>query len=146
MDVGQDRGCRRLWATVAQFLVVIGWLGLLGTQIDYGRLSWRVAQVMTGQLYAEYNVKIIDDTDIYLQGYINYDAVDEIRELIRANENITTLVINSPGGFIGASVELGSLVEQNELIVAVDGQCLSGCTLSLVASPAPTIIPGAVVG
>ena len=135
----------RFWGTAAQVMVVFGCLTVATMTLQNGQAALVSIRAMNGQLYAEYNAEVVD-TDIHLTGFINYDGVDEIRDFLSSNESVNALVINSPGGFVGAAKELGSLVEQNELIVLANGQCLSACTLALVASPAPAIVPGTIVG
>lgn len=141
----KERTGRRVWANIAMVMVVFGFIGAAKTTSDYGKIVSVYYQALTGQSLAEYSVEIVE-TDIHLDGYINFKAVDEIRELLESSRNLSVLVINSPGGFIGAAAELGEIVQQREITVVVDGNCLSGCTLPLVASPEPTIVPGSVVG
>lgn len=141
----KERTGRRVWANIAMVMVVFGFLGAAKTTSDYGKIVSAIYQALTGQSLAEYSIEIVE-TDIHLAGYINYKAVDEIRELLESSQNLSALVINSPGGFIGAAVELSEIVQRREIAVVVDGNCLSGCTLLLVASPEPTIVPGSVVG
>ena len=141
----KERTGRRAWANVAMVLVVFGFIGTAKTTSDYGKIVSVYYQALTGQSLAEYSVEIVE-TDIRLNGYINFKAVDEIRELLESRRDLNSLVIDSPGGFIGAAVELSEIVQRRGLTVVVWGNCLSGCTLLLVASPEPTIVPGSVVG
>lgn len=136
---------RHVWATVAQAMVVFWWIGTAGFTYDFGKLISANIQAMAGWKFAEYHIEVTD-TAIRFSGYVNFDVVDEIRDLLSSNENIKVLVISSPGGYVGAAVELGNLVEQYELNVVAAGRCSSGCTLPLVASPNPMIVPGTVVG
>ena len=136
---------RRAWANIAMVWVVFGFLGTAKATSDNGKIVSAYYQALTGQSLGEYSVEIVE-TDIHLNGYINFKAVDDIRELLESPRNLNVLVINSLGGFIGAAVELGEIVRQKKITVVVGGNCLSGCTLPLVASPEPTIVPGSVVG
>lgn len=137
---------RRGWATLAQAVVVLGWIGTAGTAVDYGRLTLRTVEAMRGDTLGEYTVATDGDTNLYLDGHINYQAVDEISSLLGPDHEFQTFFINSPGGYVGASVELGHLVNESGLTVVATGQCLSACTLPLVAAPVSSVTPGTVVG
>ncbi len=47
---------------------------------------------------------------------------------------------------MNAGEELAEIVKLQQIMVVVNGECQSACTLPLVASPEPTIVPGSVVG
>lgn len=140
------RSGRRFWATAAKAALILGGLSAAVATVDAGRVLLYTVQVASGQLDRPFEVEEVEGTDLHLTGDINYRSVDRVRALAKANAAITVLVINSPGGLIGAGMELGELVEEAKLTVIADGECLSACTLPLVASPASAMVPGTVIG
>lgn len=137
---------RLFWALAAQFTVFTGFLGLVGTTIVFATAIHTQTQLVTGELLGEYSVSLVEDTDIHLEGDINFDAVDEVRDFLNSNEGVEVLALNSTGGLVGAAIELVELVEERQLTVLALVKCISACTMPLLASPAPTAVVGAVVG
>ena len=136
---------RRLWAALAQVVVVLGWIGLAKSSLNYGKVGWLAFEVAAELGPIDYQVELVDG-DIRFSGDITYYSVEMVREILSSNPNIDTLLINSPGGFTGPAMKLGSLVERSGLTVIAVTQCESACTMPLVASPRPTVIPGTVIG
>lgn len=136
---------RRFWATLAQVAVVLGWIGLAKSSLNYGKVGWLAFEVAAELGPIDYRVELVDG-DIHFSGDITYYSVEMVRELLSSSPDIDTLLINSPGGFTGPAMKLGSLVEQNGLTVIAVTQCESACTMPLVASPRPTVIPGTIIG
>lgn len=141
-----NRTGHRFWAIVARFMVILNCMGLIAVMISYAILMKQAIQIATGEKLSEYDISLAGDTDIHLTGYINFDALDDVRRILSSNEKVSVLILNSPGGLIGAAIDLGHVVDEHQLTVVADGQCLSACTLPLVASPNSTVIPGALIG
>ena len=137
---------RIFWAMAARFSVVLGFLGVLGTIIAFATVIKIQTQLVTGALLGDYSVSLVEGTDIRLEGDINFDAVDEVRDLLNSNAGVEVLALSSAGGLVGAAFELVELVDERKLTVVAMGECSSACTMPLLASQAPTVVVGTVVG
>ena len=58
---------------------------------------------------------------------INNNHVENIFDILKSNDQIKTLVLNSEGGLIVAAQEIADLVIDAELDTHVDGVCFSAC-------------------
>ncbi len=137
---------RIFWAWAARFSVILGFLGVVGTTITFAIAVKTQTQLVTGLLMGDYSVSLVEDTDIRLEGDISFDAVDEVRNLLHSNDGVEVLALDSAGGLVGAAFELVELVEERQLTVLAMGECISACTMPLLASQAATAVVGTVIG
>ena len=80
-----------------------------------------------------------DGTRIYLKGEINYDLNDDLLTLVKQNEQISTVVLESVGGRIYAARALAFSIEKNNLNTHVDKECNSACTIAFMAGKTRTL-------
>lgn len=140
---------RSFWATVAQIMVIFGFLSLLGYTINSIKVIDLVMSAANESEFQSASVVLEGDSSsnyIVVDGNLTFTVADAIKNYLIYNSNIEVIVINSNGGYIGVGQEIGDLVRLYELTVVVDGNCLSACTMVLSSSPYPTIIPGSIVG
>ena len=78
---------------------------------------------------------ISGDTIIYdtfkakndLNQEINWDDITEFEYLMRNNEGIKNLQLNSSGGLVEAAIYFSDIIIDYELNTQVDGECSSSC-------------------
>jgi len=58
---------------------------------------------------------------------INWDDVTEFEYLLRNNEGIKNLKLNSSGGLVEAAIYLSDIIIDYELNTHVDGECSTSC-------------------
>lgn len=91
------------------------------------------------------------DVAILARGTIVPGDLEQLAEFSRRNtaaDNVTELVINSPGGNVPEAARLGNLITKYKLSVFVpsDGQCVSACFILFAAASGRFVAPGAVIG
>lgn len=69
----------------------------------------------------------IDGDTIIVEGKIDADLAKSVVIALSQNDNLTTMVISSPGGDARAGLAIGSVVSQAGLDVTVRGICASAC-------------------
>ena len=77
---------------------------------------------------------------------ITWADVDELKEILRANENIQLLELNSSGGDLEAAMYMADIVIDYELDANVNGTCDSACTLIFLGGTKRTIQRGSWLG
>ena len=77
---------------------------------------------------------------------ITWEDVDEIEALLRSEQSIREIELNSAGGDIEAAFYMADLIIDYELDTNVNGTCESACTLILLAGQRRTVERGSWVG
>lgn len=77
---------------------------------------------------------------------IETEDVDEMLALLRANEGITALWLNSVGGGVWAGQEMARLVMDFDLDTRVSGECSSSCVTVFLAGKVRTLERGGKLG
>jgi hypothetical protein len=72
---------------------------------------------------------VIADTDAgtYFTGMITLKAVKALQQRILSAKNRTTLIIDSPGGYDEAAIDLGRFLLDRRMRVVVRNRCVSAC-------------------
>lgn len=74
----------------------------------------------------------MDASTIYFEGLINPGDAERFKSLV--NNKTKLLVVQSPGGLSWEAQEMGRLIRETDLDVAVQGSCFSACANSLFLS------------
>ncbi|MEC8294152.1 MAG: hypothetical protein VX083_11690 [Pseudomonadota bacterium] len=69
-----------------------------------------------------------------------------MRRMLKENEGITTLRLNSPGGIVWVGEEMARIVEDYELDTVADGECSSTCVLLFLAGQSRQMTRGSKIG
>ena len=77
---------------------------------------------------------------------INYHHVDNLLEILKSNNQIQTLVLNSGGGYAEAAQELADLVLDAELNTYVENICKSACVNVFLAGTVRGLALGGRIG
>ncbi len=97
---------------------------------------------------------IFEDTIIYdtfkaendLNQEINWDDVTEFENLMRNNEGIKNLQLNSSGGLVEAAIYFSDIIIDYELNTHVDGECSSSCVFLFLGGEKRTLQRGSWIG
>ena len=77
---------------------------------------------------------------------ITWEDVDELDALLKSEQSIKEIELNSAGGDIEAAFYMADLIIDYELDTNVNGTCESACTLMLLAGERRTVERGSWVG
>ncbi|MEZ5491923.1 MAG: GYF domain-containing protein [Gammaproteobacteria bacterium] len=121
------------WGRVAQTFVV---LGVIGSAANYYPIVLDYVSVLRmGDAGVEqYYLQQTADTDLTLNGYINFQSVRELKQAFTLDPNLSAIILNSPGGLISAAFELADFIIENEIVVGAKGECVSACVFLLAAA------------
>jgi hypothetical protein len=112
-----SRGGRQGWATVAQIMIILGALRVmvdLGAQTDFLSDHFRVA--MGNQLGPTVKLQIrADGKSLLLSGGINDGAAKSLSEALDLAPSVTTIVLQSSGGWIREGVLLADVISSRGL-------------------------------
>ena len=97
---------------------------------------------------------ISGDTIIYdtfkakneLNQEINWEDVTEFEYLMRNNEGIKNLQLNSSGGLVEAAIYFSDIIIDYELNTHVDGECSSSCIFLFLGGEKRTLQRGSWIG
>ncbi|MGE4324978.1 MAG: hypothetical protein AB7E21_02575 [Pseudodonghicola sp.] len=94
-------------------------------------------------------VTLIYDTETTVEGdeaEITYEDIDRLRALLRENEGIKVLELNSTGGGVFASEEMARIVIDFGLDTVVSGACVSSCVNVFLAGKSRRMMLGSKIG
>ena len=77
---------------------------------------------------------------------ITWEDVDELDALLKSEQSIKEIELNSAGGDVEAAFYMANLIIDYELDTNVNGTCESACTLMLLAGERRTVERGSWVG
>ena len=77
---------------------------------------------------------------------INWDDVTEFEYLMRNNEGIKNLQLNSSGGLVEAAIYLSDIIIDYELNTHVDGECSSSCVFLFLGGEKRSLQRGSWIG
>lgn len=90
-----------------------------------------------------YDTESIEDSD---SAEIEIEDIDDLRDLLKAHPNITTLVLNSGGGSVWAAANMKDVIIDHELDTHIDGDCDSSCVTIFLAGAKRTMSRGSRLG
>ena len=77
---------------------------------------------------------------------INWDDVTEFEYLMRNNEDVKNLQLNSSGGLVEAAIYFSDIIIDYELNTHVDGECSSSCVFLFLGGEKRTLQRGSWIG
>lgn len=92
---------------------------------------------------------LIYDTETTVEGEeaeITLPDIDRLRQVLRGNEGIRVLELNSTGGSVFASEEMARVVLDFELDTVVSGSCVSSCVNIFLAGKSRRMLLGSQIG
>jgi len=141
--IGLWRTCNRhakqagkgFWARTAQILAVIGLLSTVGDVNKRWPLYKEMYQLgFQKDKFANYTLTIEKNGSlIHLQGGLGFGVSKDVVDLIRKNQTITGLILDSAGGRVYEGRELAKLILQHGLDTYSLKGCYSACTTAFIA-------------
>ena len=123
-----------------------GTLTSLDGTIEIGLWKEDVLQAPEGVFRIEENKLYYDTENPEGVDGINYHHVDNMFEILKYNDQIQTLVLNSGGGYTEAARELADLVIDAELNTYVENICKSACVKVFLAGTDRSLALGGKIG
>ncbi len=98
---------------------------------NYGIIFVFSVLIFSGKIYASFDGEpnvYREDANIFYEGMLSLDGLEQIKQKAKINRSeIRWLVINSGGGEVGVSMDIGLWVFDNGLNVRVSNGCMSSC-------------------
>ena len=134
-------------------LVTILFLGLVARQATPELralrpfLSEHLTVALGSQPGEPFTVRLMDSgRTVDFSGGINYGAADALREVVAPAPKVTTVRLNSPGGWLHEGVKMAEVIKYFRLNTTVSDSCASACTIAFLAGLDRTASQGAVLG
>jgi hypothetical protein len=145
----QSRGFKRLWCSLSRVIVVIGCINTVQQLrmyafpeiIDY-------AQFLVGQdEIGSVSLSLSSDQQVLeIRGMLGVGTYDAIKAKLDEFPSVRMLEIDSGGGRMYEGAAIARLIRTRDLDVKVTEQCLSACTLVLLAGRNRIALPTAWIG
>lgn len=142
------RGGKPFWASAARVLIVLGVIDLLSS---LGGLASPVVEhlriALGKQPAALAKIELSPDrTSIRLSGGITDGTAEQLAVILAKAPWVTTLVLDSEGGWVRQSEQLARLIGESGLNTHVQTLCASACTIAFLAGKERTADPAARIG
>lgn len=144
-----ERGGGLFWSTAARMMVAIG---LLFITLQSPRLIVQTAELASlavgkdplGPVAA---MRVSDDgTRIRIDGLLSSGAGMRFEQLLNRTAQLRLVEIDSRGGRLLEARNIADMVRGRQLATHVEGECVSACTLVLIAGVERSANPGARIG
>lgn len=143
-----QRGGQSGWATAAKVMIVLGVLRTFG---DVGNMTPALLEhmkiAMGAQVGTETKLEVrADKQSILLTGGINDGSAEQLEKALQMAPSVTTVVLNSEGGWIREGQMLANVIRKRGLNTYVEGYCASACTIAFLAGNERAAAPTAKIG
>lgn len=144
-----QRGGTRGWAVIVQILIVFEVFGTATNfflyQMPRMREYWLIASGHDpmGQIEVQ---RSRDGQHIVLSGAFGAGSASIVKAQLEQTRDVTTVVLESPGGRIVEAVHIAQLIRERKLNTYVETHCESACTLIFLAGADRAGTPGAQIG
>lgn len=129
------RGGSSGWATAAKFMMFVGCLGMLARTPGLFLQTRELAQLAAGSdsLGKSASITIRPDGAMQVDGFLTQGFAERFAAAIKANPNVRTLFLNSPGGRMVEGQRFADQVKALGLVTIAEGECASACVLPYLA-------------
>lgn len=143
-----DRGGRELWVVMAKVALALGVLRNVGELMALTPVFWDHAKVALGHQPGRPVELVVraDGKSLLLRGGINDHTADALERALRAAPGVTTVVLESEGGWIRQGRLIRDVIARRGLNTYVESECNSACTIAFLAGKDRAIAPGARLG
>ena len=123
------------WALIAQVMVLLGGLGLVGRVVERAPLLGDAFAVILGVSATQpHSLKVVNHgREVLLAGEIDFGTADDFAKLLDAAREVKVVDLNSIGGRIAEAEEIGRSVKEHSLATYTNARCVSACTLVFLA-------------
>lgn len=87
-----------------------------------------------------------DDQSLQITGHLAWGVLDKVKSAFAENPQITTVILNSPGGHVAVGSRLYDLFRGRGVDTVADGLCGSACTLAFLGGKERILNKGAKLG
>ena len=143
-----ERGGSRSWVIVVKVLLVFGALKTFGDVYGQRAVLDEYLQVALGKQFGldtRFQVRA-DGRSILLFGGINDGAADRLERELQVNSGITTVVLDSEGGWVREGNLIANVIRKRQLNTYVERTCASACVLAFLAGKERAAAPNAKLG
>lgn len=142
------RGGARGWAVTVKVLIVFGILKTVGGLVQMlPGLQEHVQTAFGPSSTPETTIELMrDGKTVRLSGGINDGAARQLRRSLDAAPSVTTVILNSPGGWMNEGERLAQLIKERRLNTYVETFCASACTIAFLAGRDRAADPKARIG
>ncbi|MDQ6684996.1 MAG: hypothetical protein M3Z16_07710 [Pseudomonadota bacterium] len=141
-------GPSRFWGVVTLLLLgiaTVGWFAALRHEGAVMRGHWAVA--MGKQPTERFDITVRDEgRTISFSGGVNDGAAAALDQAIGAAPKASTLLLDSPGGWLREGGRMADVVQRYRLNTRVEHECFSACTVVLLAGENRSAGGAAVIG
>lgn len=143
-------GKRALWAGVAKFMVIVGFIQFAGIfakgAVPQLTEAARIAFLDDPDI-PDYSFRLLaDGKEIEVSGGIKFGLSDDLRKILKASRQVKIIHLDSVGGRLGEGAALNSLIKEYGLNTYVSSKCMSACTLAFAGGSQRILKQGAVLG
>lgn len=142
------RGGKAAWANLAKVAIVLGAIRTVGdVSLQVPALAEHFKVASGWQAGPETQVELLPDgKTLRLSGGINDGSAAQLRAALKMAPSVTTLVLESPGGWIREGDLIATIVRERGLDTYVERLCASACTMAFLAGRDRAADPGARIG
>ncbi len=135
------------WPRIVQFLIVVGVLATLGNLVSSMQLYKDLFKVGFLNDRFEYNVKLINDHNLmHLEGGFGFGVSKEVDRLLKENQNVKGIILDSSGGRVYEGRELSKLILTYGLDTYSIKGCYSSCVVAFISGNRRYLAVGANLG
>ncbi|QGN53335.1 hypothetical protein [Novosphingobium sp. Gsoil 351] len=122
------------WANAAKAMVVLSGLSVLGQASNLAQSTTELAGLATNNdsMGPPASVRVANGL-LRIDGPLSLGTADAVARAMADQPNVQTVEINSPGGRIGEAREIARMVREREADTVAGRQCMSACTVVLLA-------------
>jgi hypothetical protein len=124
---------RTFWPRFVKFLIIIGLLGSFSAEIQdkefYKQLYYDAFELSKAK---NYDVSVKNNI-LIVNGDLDYGISDQVKKLLKSNESIKFVTLNSNGGLLYEANLLSKIILLNSLNTYTNKGCYSACTIAFIA-------------
>jgi len=124
---------KTFWPRVVKFIIIIGLLGNVASELQEKEL-YKDLYFQAFNLAENRNYDVdIDNNIIVLNGDLDYGISDKVEKLLKKNDSIKFIILNSDGGLLYEAHKLSKLIMLNSLNTYTNKGCYSACTIAFIS-------------
>lgn len=129
------QGGKVYWVTLVRMLVlavllVSGRELLLGF---YPALKSLAQMVSSPDSLPAHRISLLSEHEVEIAGALSPGSLSTFEQLLRANPQLTTVQLDSPGGLLGEARAIALRIKENGFTTYTNAECSSACTLLFLA-------------
>lgn len=142
------RGGKQAWANAAKVMIILGafrMVGEIGAITQPLKEHWDVAIGSQPGPDVIFQVRA-DGKSLLFKGGINDGSAEKLQNTLDIAPSITTVVLDSNGGWVREGNMIAKVISDRNLNTYVENECISACTIALLAGKDRAAEPNARIG